>query len=305
MLPILAALILTFQPVFGGEKLSLQKKTESLKKADEISNLYKSTADLARNPKADLKPLLAPNRKALDELEKDFQGSASFVRGEIEDEKTLSRVLSYLQLAMLRARVHSFESNWSEVQKDFSAWFLFAADFPYDESSLVGLRTTGVLRSLLLDDLEKIQKKFSKEIAQTPALRVWLLQIRAPWPVDRVFVTEAKRLLKPPMMSVANAAAQAFQKNPYQTSQKALEKVKGGQSQEAQLLKEIWRESDIDLMKTEINRIGYLQLRMAQAEFELQNKKAASSYQELLNAHLLERVPIDYFSGKPLDLTSL
>lgn len=297
--------LLVFGFAFAAEKISFQRRLEGIQKSEEIASLYKASGNLEKDPASELQPLLKPNLAALENLEKEFQASSSFVRGEIEDEKVLGCVIVSLQLSMLRARSASFQSHWADVQKEFSSWFLFAADFPYDESSLVGLRATGVVRSLLLDDLEKIQKKFSREIAQNSALRKWFLQVRAPWPVDRVFISEAKRLLKPPMMSVANAAAKAFQKNPYQTSEKALEKVRGGQSESAKLLKEIWRDQDIQMMKTEINRIGKLKLRLAMAEYEQHNKKTAQSVQELLQAHLLEEAPIDYFSGKPLDLTSL
>lgn len=291
--------------VFAAEKISLQKVTSEIQKSSEIATLYKKTQNLDQDPSSELKPLLEKNQKNLDSIESNFQESANFVRGEIENEATLSQVISYLQLSLLRARSASFHGQWSHVRKDFSSWFLFAADFPYEESSLIGLRTTAVIRSFLLDELERLQSKFSSEMAKDPELLKWVLQLRAPWPVDRVFISEAKRLLKPPMMSVANSAAKAFQKNPYQTSAQALKNVRGGQSEEAKLLKEIWRDSDIQLMKTEINRIGKLQLRFAQAQFQNQFKKPATSIQELLNAHLLERAPMDYFTGKPLDLTSL
>ncbi|MEZ0392500.1 MAG: hypothetical protein ACAH59_09805 [Pseudobdellovibrionaceae bacterium] len=290
---------------FAKDKLSLEKMTSGIQKSDEIAALYKLTADLQKDPAKELKPLLQANQKPLAQLQKEFLESANFIRGEIESEKVLNQLMACLQLSMLKSRAHSFQSEWPQMQNEFSSWFLFAADFPYEESSLVGLRTSGVIRSLLLDELEKIQTRFAAQLASQPTFRQWFLKVRAPWPVDRVLISEAKRLLKPPMMSVANAAARAFQKNPYQTSQQALEKIKGGQSEGAELLKQIWREADIQLMKTEINRIGKLKLRLAKAEFENVNKKAPDSVQTLLNAGLLDQAPVDYFTGKALDLTSL
>lgn len=287
------------------DKLSLQSLTQKIQKSEEITSLYKATQDLTKDPASELKPLLKANAKSLKDLQSAFESSRSFVRGEIENEKVLSQLMVALQLSMLKARTAAFARKWSQVQAEFAPWFLFAADFPYEESSLVGLRTTGVIRSLLLDELEKIQSRFKDSLAGAPKLRVWFLRVRAPWPVDRVMISEAKRLLKPPMMTVANSAALSFQKNPYQTSEKALEKVRGGQSEQAQLLKQIWRDADIQMMKSEINRIGKLQLRMAAAEYEQKNKKAAQSVQELLNAQLLDKAPLDYFTGQPMGLTSL
>ncbi|MGZ5279411.1 MAG: hypothetical protein ACXWC9_05690 [Pseudobdellovibrionaceae bacterium] len=290
---------------FAGDRPSLQQYTQSLKSTDEIRTLFKDSQNLEKDPSARLQPILKGNEASFKQLLKDFQGSKSFVRGEIEDEKVLSGLMSWLQLALLKARADSFQNRWGEVQANLASWFLFAADFPYEESSLVGLRTVGVVRALLLDEVEKLQGKFSAEIARNSDFRKWFLQIRAPWPVDRVMISEAKRLLKPPMMPVANAAAKAFQKNPYQTSEQALAKVKGGQSESAQLLKLIWREADIQMMKAEINRIGKMKLRLAKTEYEQQTKKAANNAQELVQAGLLDKVPTDYLTGLPLDLTSL
>lgn len=291
--------------VSAAGKPSLQQFATQLKSGDEIRSLFKETQALEKDPTPALQALLKTNDPAFQTLQKSFQSSESFVRGEIEDEKVLSGVMGWLQLSLIKARSDAFQNHWGEVQKNLGSWFLFASDFPYEESSLVGLRTVSVIRALLLDEVEKLQAKFGGEMARNPDFRKWFLQIRAPWPVDRVMITEAKRLLKPPMMSVANAAAKAFQKNPYQTSAQALAKVKGGQGESAELLKQIWRESDIQLMKTEITRIGKMKLRLAKAEFELQQKKAPTAAQDLVQAGLLDKVPTDYLTGKPLDLTSL
>ncbi len=167
------------------------------------------------------------------------------------------------------------------------------------------MKFTSVVRSLLLDEVERTQKKYSLELAQRPEFRLWFLQLRAPWPIDRIFVSEAKRLLSPPMMPMAHVAAAAFQKNPYQTSEQALKKAKGSEATEAALLKQIWKEGDIAMMKAEMTRIGKLKLRLALAEFQLKNKGQAPDAQALVKAGLIDQIPVDYTNGKPLDLTSL
>ena len=141
-------------------------------------------------------------------------------------------------------------------------------------------------------------------MAAYPKIRLWFLGLRAPWPVDRVLVTEAKRLLKPPMVAVAQSAAKSYQKNPYQTSEQALKKVKGGDSDEAALLRQVWKESDIQIMKTEMNRIGALKISLAQSEYQLSFGKAATSVAELVQAKLLDSAPMDYFTGQALGLTT-
>ncbi len=286
------------------EKASLKEFCLKMKQNEEISALFKASANLESSPEKNLKPLLKKNQKTQKQLLEIFDQSGSFARGEIEDEKTLSCTIQRLQLSLLESREAAFKKDWKRLQKNFQSWFLFAADFPYEESSLVGLRFTGVVRALLLDELEALQKKFSAEIAGQPAMRDWFLNVRAPWPVDRVLVTEAKRLLNPAMMPVAQAAASSYQKNPYQTSEQALKRVKGGEAQEADLLKQMWRDSDIQQMKTEMNRIGRLKIALAQAEYLKMHGKSPSQVSDLVQAKLLVTAPMDYFTGTALGLTS-
>lgn len=307
MLNVALNLFISFglQASLSAEKVSLQQFCRSFKQEGEITQVFKDSANLEKSPEKVARKFIKENKKEQEALRTLFRQSSSFVRGEIEDEKTINCVIHRLQLSMLEARTAAFQKDWKKTQQIFADWFLFAADFPYEESSLVGLRFSGVMRSLLLDDLEKIQKKFSAEIATNSELRSWFLGIRAPWPVDRVLVTEAKRLLKPVMMPVAQAAAASYQKSPYQTTEQALKKVKGGDSAEAELLKQIWKEADISLMKTEMNRIGSLKLRFAQADYQARQGKPAANVNDLIKSGLLDSAPVDYFTGQPLGLTSL
>jgi hypothetical protein len=297
--------IMMANPAVAAEKLSLKQIGKDLKASSAINNLYKNSQDLEKNPAKELKSLAKKNQSLQNKFFKHIGKSGNFIRGEIEDEKTLSAIVDLLHLSMLQARAASFESHWNEVKDQFQPWFQFAADFAYEESSLIGLRTAGVLRSILLDNLEALQSKFSAEMAESDALREWFLKVPAPWPVDRVLISEAKRFLNPLLMPLAEKAAAAYQKNPYQTVEQSLKNAKGSEATEARLLKEAWREKDIDILKTEVTRIGKLKLRLAVAAFEKKNQKKPESVQDLVSAHLMEQVPIDYFSGKALDLTSL
>jgi hypothetical protein len=55
-------------------------------------------------------------------------------------------------------------------------------------------------------------------------------------------------------------------------------------------------------MKSELNRIGRLQLDWAQAVYKLKTKSEAQSAQELVGAGLLPRVPVDYTTGRAMSL---
>lgn len=304
-LSVLVPWVLASPTEAAADKPSLKSFSEKIVSPELITNFYLTTGELDGTIPKTWKPVWEKNEKNGSNLLKHFEQSSPFVRGEIEDEKVLSGVTQWLQFSLVRGRELASQGKWSEVQKIWSDWFLFAADFPYEESSLIGMKFTGVMRSLLLDEVEKMQKKYSLEIAQRPEIRRWFLSLRAPWPIDRIFVSEAKRLLSPPMMSVANAAAAAFQKNPYQSSEQVLKKVKGGDAHEAALLKQIWKESDIAMMKSEMTRIGKMKLRLALAEFQIKNKGLTATPEALVKAGLIDSVPADYSTGKPLDLNSL
>lgn len=243
----------------------------------------------------------------LQNLETYFRQQQPFVRGEIEDEKVLGATLKWLQLAMVHCRFSAQQNQWSAVQQHMSAWFSFAADLAYEESSLIGLRVSAVIRALLMDELEKLQAKHAVQIAQSPEMRLWFLQVRAPWPIDRVLVSEAKMRLKPAEIALAESLAQRLQKNPYQSVDKILSEPKmrhSAQTAAADFLRKLWRDEDIQQMKMEINRIGILKIRLAMAEYQARLQKPAVNMTELVQNHFLDQVPTDYFSGKPMDLTS-
>ncbi len=297
---------LAFSLEVRAEKLSLKQLTAALNQVKQINEAFQLSEKLTEDPSAQAKLLLAPpNQSVINDLESQFQQASNFVRGEIEEPQTKDQLLACLRLSMLESRSLAFQNHWSAWQKHFSVWFQFAADFPYEESSSAGIHLAQEIRALLLDEFEKTQKKFARDMAQQSTLRLWFFQVRAPWPVDRALIFEAKRLALPAALSLAEAAARAYQKQPYQSTEKVLRRSKTSASSAAEKLKAIWTDSDILLMKTEITRIGRLKLRLAAAEYEKTHQKAAASVQELTKEGLLPSVPIDYLTGKPLDLTSL
>lgn len=290
------------------EKLKIESFVSALQGSDSLLEVYKASLSgqeesLAQAEKRER--LIKQNTALLNSLEAEFLRSKSFERGRIEDEKNMNGLTMLLQLDLLRLRAFAKNQDWKLAQRVLEAWFQFAADFPYEESSLVGLRYSGVVRSLLLDAMESLLTQYKLPLAQVAEFRKWFLQVRAPWPVDRVVLSEAQRVLKGPYHSMAETVAKAYQKNPYQSAAVSLKSVKGKDSEGAKALKEFWRDSDIQSLKLEITRISKLKLRLAMAEYELQKKKRPASAQELVKSGLLDKVPLDYFTGRPLDLTSL
>lgn len=298
-------LVLTTVSAPAAEKRSFKEVVAELKDPTAITELFKIKEELSKEQSKQLKKVLKENDKNLKSLLADFEAVTNFHRGEIEDEAALNGVIQYLQLSMLQVRsliAKKSEKDWQEADRIFKAWFQFAADFPYEEASLVGLRFTSVVRSFLLDEMEIIIQNNREEIAKKDVFRKTLLALRAPWPVDRVIMTEAKKMLRQTPMQVAEKLAKDIQKNPYQTTENSLKKIKGGGAEELAFLKEIWREKDIELMKTEMNRLGRMKLELASSIYEQKKQKKAANIDELIMAGFLDRAPLDYKTSKPMTL---
>ena len=280
------------------ERPSLRQFSSQLLRGEEITKVYLGSTKGGSTAQQ----LLETNKDLLARFAKAVQSSEAFVRGEIEDEKTLNFVTNLLQLEILLMRSELAEQRPAKAGEVASRWFNFAADLSYEESSLVGLRLAGVIRSLLLDELERALQERPSEMATAGS---WIKALRAPWPVDRVFLYESKRVLKPKSLQVAERVAKSFQKNPYQTAEQILKKTPGGGGEDLEFLKSIWRSSDLKAMQTEINRLGLLRARSADLQFESTKKTRALGWEDLRASGGLEAVPIDYFTGRPMDWAQL
>jgi hypothetical protein len=294
----------TFSGFHFVTKPSFQDFAGRLKDADAITDLFKASL---KNPvpAVKFKKLWKDNVANLTALEKDFSESEPFVRGEIEDEKTMNGLMTYLELALLDVRIQVQSKNWPAAQNHFANWFTFAADFPYEEASMVGMKVTGVVRSLLLDELEKIQEQNTESVAAADAFRRWFLSVSAPWPVDRMVISESRRLLKPDMMKVASKVAVSLQKNPYETSEDVVKSLHAQDMDDAHFINSMCKKSDIEMMKTEITRIGRLKLRLAEAVFEQKNGGKAKTIEQLVQEGLLDQVPLNYTTGKPFGFSEI
>jgi hypothetical protein len=223
--------------------------------------------------------------------------STPFVRGEIEDERVINIVTRFLQLSILDCRLQISKKELRPCANEIGLWFQFTADLAYEESSLISLRFTHLVRSLWLDELEKFAREEGLRFASA---QDWISSLRAPWPIDRVVMSEGRRVLTPAKMKIAEKVALAFQKNPYQTIEEIMKKIPKSQSPELDFIKKIWRKEDLEQMATEMNRINTLRILAAKSRYEIINKKKAQNFDELIKATLLNAVPIDYSSGRPM-----
>jgi len=289
------------------EKPSFKAFGEGLKSGSEITELVKKTQhflEMKANefPEAQIQKVLASNQKNLEELKKLFVSSAAFSRGEIDDEKVLNQVMGYFQCSLLQIRSSFLKNQDLRAKEEIHAWFIFAADLPYEEASLISMRFASVIRSLLLDELESLQKKYPDRWGQDELWLHWSEKIRASWPIDRVVLSESKKILNNRMMKYALEIAAELQKNAYQSMDSVLARHRAGKAKDLQFLKGLWRDEDILALKTEVTRISAFRLRLAQSVYEKRTGQKLKSLDALVSAKLIPQIPIHYLTGKPFDL---
>lgn len=292
------------------EKPSLKQFGETLKMGAEISEMVKKTQQFTEMkasdfPEMKIQQVIATNQKQLEELKKQFLASEAFARGEIEDEKVMNQLLGFFQCSLLQARSSFLKNQDLRAKEELHAWLMFAADLPYEEATLISLRFSSVIRSLILDELESMQKKFPERWSKDELWLHWSEKIRASWPIDRIVLTESKKVLNTRLMKYALEVAASLQKNAYQSMETVLAANRAGKASELQFLKALWRDEDIVAMKTEVTRISAFRLRLAKAIYEHKTNEKLKSLDSLITAKLLTQIPVNYLTGKPFDLTAL
>jgi hypothetical protein len=289
------------------EKPSFHELGGRLKNTNEITQLYKATqnytqAPASQFPSAQLKTLWKSNEAVMQAWLKENRASTPFSRGEIDDEPVLNEVLVAVQLSILQAREKALRQQFDLAKEDLAPWFTMAADMPYEEASLISLRLANVIRSLLFDEVERMEKKWSSIIAKNQSWLEWANSIRLSWPIDRVVISESRKLLTNKPMFTAQQVALALQKNAYQTAAIALKQAQGPKTPELKFLEKMWRQEDIDAMKTEVHRLSALRIRLAAEIYQNKYKETPPKIESLVQKNLLSSIPLDYSSGKPFTL---
>ena len=290
------------------EKPSLKSLLAPLHNTSLITQAYKEGLSdqepvlSSVNSQGTLQKIMQGNEKILQTWTQAARESQAFWRSEIEEDQVLNQLLVLQQLDFLRIRGLAQKKEFSAVRDSYQLWFRFSSDLSFEESSLIGLRLANLLRSLTLDEIERLEKRYFQDWAQDPQWLQWSARLSAPWPVDRVILTEARKIIRGKGMDTAQAMAKALQKNAYQTAEKVLRDAQGQKVPELKLLEPIWREQDIEAMRLEINRIQALHLRLA---VDLSKKKwghSATDQSELVRLGLLAQPLINYKTGKAFTL---
>lgn len=284
-------------------KASFKVMVGEIKFLTEIKELYKKN-ELSPTEQKRWSQIWLANVAVIKEYDRYFRDSKTFQRGEIDDENVLVGILSVEQISILRFRELANRESYMEALDELTPWMLLASDLPFDEATLIGLRLSSLMRSLVLDEIEKWDGNPKLTAAASESWLQWSKQLKSPWPVDRVVLSEARRRASQRSLKTAEKVAMTLQKNAYITSEKALEQVAGRPILDLAFIKEIWRTKDIDQMKEEIARMTAMQIRLAARVYEWRQHEKPTAIEQLVKASLLERVPVDYRTGSPFTLTA-
>jgi len=158
---------------------------------------------------------------------------------------------------------------------------------------------------LVLDEMESFEAAHQQELSLTEleSYLSWVSQMRSSWPIDRVIITEAKKILTNKPMFTAQQMALLLQKNAYQTAEEALKKAQGPKTPQLKFLEKMWRTEDISAMKLEVHRLASLKIRFAKDVYIKKFAKNPVKIEDLVAVQLLAEVPIDYVTGRPFTLT--
>lgn len=277
---------------------------EKLKSTDEIIALYKtSLSTWDKKEQSQFKALWSQNESGQSQFLKNFKQATPYVRGEIEKESVLNATLARYQLLLMKIKADYFAKKWKNLTENIELAFTIPAEIPYQEASLVGLRLGHAMRSLLLDELEGLDVKKDSILFKDNQFLTMLQRARLPWPIDRVILSDAKRLSNEKASVMAEAIAAELQKNPYQSAEKIIKEKKWSRSTDTEVLMQLWREQDIAEMQNEMNRFGKLLLKYASLRFEHMHKNKPEQAEQLVKEDIIQRVPVDYTTGKPMSIS--
>lgn len=259
--------------------------------------------------KPSLKALVLESKKAKDlgalfeKLKKNVAESEAFVRAEIDEESTYKGLLEFQKNTLKNDAQLLNQKKFLQVKEDLSAWLNFAADLSYEEASYNGLKICNELRLAVFDFIDGyVTLKLAEIMKQDELWLPWALNIRIPWPADRMVMTEATRLKSPKAQFTARQIVASLQRNPYQTYSEALTRAQGPKTLELKELEKLWTEKELTQMKIEVNRLSRIQIRFSVAVYQNRFGAPAKSLDVLVHNNLLPQVPLDYITSKRFTL---
>lgn len=198
--------------------------------------------------------------------------------------------------------------DWSLAEGDL--WLRLWERISYEEGRFQSLMDVIILREGLWKaigaKMAELQVLQPGSEGQFRSLLRWMEDRKPVYPVDRIFLLEAKARWPQSQMKSAEKVAQMLQKRPEIPISAAVRTIKLRSSNEISALEREWSETQISRMKEETENYEKLLLRSALRIYELKSGgKASQSLAELEKEGFLSRIPIRAATGKPWNLADL
>ncbi len=259
-----------------------------------------------RKPKISLFEWSQKTKSDVTQAENFFQlleaGNASasgFVSGELSDPAQAQMITDFFK--QLISRAQKSQSSGKTYQR-FELLSAMIAVFIFEESSRSGLDWCQKAQESILQAIDlDLQKRDQKSPWNRTELNS-LLRFKSLWPVDRVVLFELRKFLPQADERRVSWLVSQLQKNIYQSVESLLKKQPLSQPKDQERASALWTQNDIRFMRSQVSHLGRLQIQVAGQVFSAEWHKKPVSLQQLIDAKLLSKVPLNYESGKAFAL---
>lgn len=225
-------------------------------------------------------------------------------RGDLEEAALRERVAAIFRVSLLRLRLSGAEQVGAWLRTEGETWMRALTAIAFDEATPEALRFVSGERQEYAREL--LAKRRAAPTAFPDREVAFLLaEERRPWPVDRVFMTEARKSLKPAVQMVANGIANDLQKYPDRSLTELRKMRRGGDLPGLAELDRVYTPEDVKLRGREDDLFNELRLRCELGRFEREKGAPARSLEDLVKAGFLDKIPAHSETGKSWSITQL
>lgn len=237
-----------------------------------------------------------------------FERQQSSQRGEFELQTVRQGVENLFKVSLLRLRLMAADQVSIWMMTEGAVWSQALAVIPFEESSVVALRFVSEMRSLYAQEfLAKIKALNPEGLGNFPLAELsrYLEQSQNLWPIDRIFLMEARKSLQPAAQLVANGIASDLQKYPFRTAEQLRKIRKGADLPGLRALDSVWTADDVKKRQNEEDLFNELRLRIEVLRYQQMNAKRPENLQQLVAAGLIAELPHCHKTDQIWNLTQL
>lgn len=288
----------------GQELFSFKTWVGSYTPKMDLNILFPASGEGANPDYAALEKEWAEAFPRFQKLQKRANDNTGGVRGEFEDPTLRGHVQSLYRVSLLRLRMSAPEQIGAWLRTEGEAWMRTWTALAFDEATPETLRFVSLQRQAYAREL--LQKRRSTQGAFPDEEVAFLLRsTQRPWPIDRVYMTEAKKTLTPGSQLVADGLVIDLQRFPFRTAEELRKVRRGGDLPGLKELDRVYTAEDVRLQQREEDLFAELALRCELGRYQKHYGSAAKSLDDLVKAGFLDKIPKNHATGKPWDMTQL